>query len=676
MANWWDEAPIVQPAPAPSDDDWWKNAPVVSPDGRGPPSLPPTAAARPEVDALTASTLAGGNTLTFGFGDEIGAALFSPLEAAIGAYTGEDDGKGILERLSAGYDRGLEKRRDLSTAAQEQNPTASIIGAIGGGLAPAGALSKADDVVRGALGLSEGLAGRAASSALTGAGFGAVQGFGEGEGGFQERIRDAAIGGGLGAAIGGGIPIAAAGVGAAVRGGKQALTNGPIPYRAQRMIEQDLAGEGSTLAEAGARARSLGPQAMLADTSETLRLRAEQIAQSDNPGRAGVIAAMKDRGAGAKGRLNSAYNESLGQTPDVQATLDDLLATRSAAAKPLYDEALSRTVIWDERLGAFLKDPIVKKSLARGVELQRLDALADDVPFHPNDIAITGFDDAGEPILGAVPNFKTLNVVKKGLDALVDDNKTEFGKLTQRGVAIDKVRAAFLSKLDEINPDYAAARSAWAGPSQAIKAFEGGRELLASKVHPDTLKRDFGRMSQGEKEAFQLGARASVDEAMGRVKNGALKGRQLLDTDFNERKLRTILGDDEASKLISALDGEEQMAATANQALANSATARRSDNPFRKRDDPLTVPQSLVHAGMMGVRKGVNMVLQGGVDRVAAALGPTLTARGPERDAVIEALLAASARRGQIAEGDPARRALTEALLRGGALAGGYGVNR
>jgi hypothetical protein len=52
------------------------------------------------------------------------------------------------------------------------------------------------------------------------------------------------------------------------------------------------------------------------------------------------------------------------------------------------------------------------------------------------------------------------------------------GRLSQEGVAIDKVRAAFLSKLDQINPDYAAARQAWAGPTVTQNAFNRGMNIF------------------------------------------------------------------------------------------------------------------------------------------------------------------------------------------------------
>jgi hypothetical protein len=79
--------------------------------------------------------------------------------------------------------------------------------------------------------------------------------------------------------------------------------------------------------------------------------------------------------------------------------------------------------VWNPRIQQFLDDPIVKPAIAQGVKIQRLEALAEGKPFNPTEHAIVGTDANGEPILGAVPNMRTLNVVKKGLDAMVENAK-------------------------------------------------------------------------------------------------------------------------------------------------------------------------------------------------------------------------------------------------------------
>ena len=155
------------------------------------------------------------------------------------------------------------------------------------------------------------------------------------------------------------------------------------------------------------------------------------------------------------------------------------------------------------------------------------------------------------------------------------------GTLTKKGRDLTIIAKALRNELDQQVPDYAAARQAWAGPTQAMNAFDRGSKIFSSSEHPDVLAADLASMSKGEQDAYKLGARAAVDKAMGTVRNGALKGRNLLDSDWNHQKLLTVLGPQEGEKLANSLLGEQAMADTANQALGNSATSRRMDNPFR-----------------------------------------------------------------------------------------------
>jgi hypothetical protein len=83
----------------------------------------------------------------------------------------------------------------------------------------------------------------------------------------------------------------------------------------------------------------MGPSAMLADATEGLRYRVEQIAQSDNPARSGVIGALKDRSTEAGGRINSAYDDALGPRPNVHETITIMAKEAKGRADPLYAQA-------------------------------------------------------------------------------------------------------------------------------------------------------------------------------------------------------------------------------------------------------------------------------------------------------------------------------------------------
>ena len=133
------------------------------------------------LDALGRGALQG---LTFGFGDEAVAAIRPYL------HEGET------------YDSALKDQRDALAQAREDRPGYAYGGEIAGAMA----------VPTTVLGQGGGLGARIAGSAATGAGQGALYGFGAGEGGFDERARSALISGGIGGAVGAALPAIGAGI--------------------------------------------------------------------------------------------------------------------------------------------------------------------------------------------------------------------------------------------------------------------------------------------------------------------------------------------------------------------------------------------------------------------------------------------------------------------------------
>jgi hypothetical protein len=150
--------------------------------------------------ALGASNLGIRQGVTFGFGDELMAGALTPIELARRAYTGEDAGKGMGERLSSAYGGALARERaDLRTA-QEQHPVASAVGEVAGGVATGGQLAKGGaTLLNVAKPTYPAMIGRGAAE---GALYGAAHGFGAGEG-LEDRLSGAAKGAAIGGVTGG-----------------------------------------------------------------------------------------------------------------------------------------------------------------------------------------------------------------------------------------------------------------------------------------------------------------------------------------------------------------------------------------------------------------------------------------------------------------------------------------
>ncbi|MFB9952026.1 glycoside hydrolase family 104 protein [Rhizobium puerariae] len=294
------------------------------------------------------------------------------------------------------------------------------------------------------------------------------------------------------------------------------------------------------------------------------------------------LAAARQRQTLARAQESRAGNDVYSSSGALSAVRDADAATSAAeknlaAAKAQKEGALSRLrqaqqdgtanapgAVWSPRIQQFLDDPITQSGLARGVKIQRLESLAEGKAFNPTEYAITGVDAAGNPVVGSVPNMRTLNVVKKGLDEMVEAAKNPTtGKLSEEGVAIDKVRRAFLGELDSINSDYAAARGAWAGPSKAREAFTKGLGLFSNGTGkaalgntPEQISAWIKKASPDELAALKLGARSSLEQQMASSANQVDRIAKLTDIEANQKKLAALIGDKEAKQIIDGMKAQ------------------------------------------------------------------------------------------------------------------------
>lgn len=180
-------------------------APAVTPTTSAPaaPDYSEFTALAPSVEHSTAESFGRGalQGATFGFADEISGAL----ESAFGNKT---------------YQQARDESRKAFADAADQHPTANLVGNLAGGLATAAvpgaiigkgaeALGLGAKAIEGAEGLASAsqaapsLANSIGRGALSGAGYGALQGLGDSSGDFHQQIKDTLIGGATGGVLGG-----------------------------------------------------------------------------------------------------------------------------------------------------------------------------------------------------------------------------------------------------------------------------------------------------------------------------------------------------------------------------------------------------------------------------------------------------------------------------------------
>lgn len=237
--------------------------------------------------------------------------------------------------------------------------------------------------------------------------------------------------------------------------------------------------------------------------------------------------------------------------------------------------------VWNPRIQQFLDDPIMRQGITRGLQVQRLEALAENRPFNPREFAITGTDQSGNPIVSAVPNMRLLDAAKRGLDEILNDSRNPLTGQLERNQyvnAVDRVRAEYLKELDRVNPSYAAAREAWAGPTQALAAMRQGQNFR--EMRPELVGQTLGGMSPGEQDFFRLGAADNLRTGVGRTGTATpLIGANAVNqrgADYLKQQIRPLFPDQAAyERFINNASNENLIFSNTNKFIGNSLTAGR-----------------------------------------------------------------------------------------------------
>jgi hypothetical protein len=289
-----------------------------------------------------------------------------------------------------------------------------------------------------------------------------------------------------------------------------------------------------------------------------------------------VATQLAIRQLGQGDRLKGAVKDVFADPDGFITAGEKLNSAWSKIGNEVYEPALTRKVVWTDRLKQFIDEPIFKRGLAQGVKIQRLESLAEGKPFNPVDYAITGFNAAGDPIISGVPNMRTLNVAKKGIDAIIGDMKNPLtGKLTEEGRATNMVQKAFLGEIDRWNPDYQKARGVWGGFAKVKEAMEfGQKEALG--LSPEAVAKSFKEMSEAERQAARIGIadalRKKIDGA-GYTNNAVLR---IFSTRQNTGVLKAAFPDSKSfAEFRKTIFTEARKRATYDAVRGNSTSVRQ-----------------------------------------------------------------------------------------------------
>ena len=359
---------------------------------------------------------------------------------------------------------------------EKSDSTARKVGRFIGGIAPALPVGSGAGLVLG------GLRGGVASELIDPTESGTI----------QERVKEVAIGGGLGAATGGLIK-GVKGIGGAVK--RQIITTKPEDIIARGIRPEDAAPLLDQLKK--------GQEVVLPDIAgDEIRGLTRSVAKMS--GAKDIITdALEGRSFKAVERVSNQLSKDVSPTGSYFGSLDDLAKARSEIAAPLYKKAFD-------------------KGTALDVEKNRelFEKIAPDIADARKKFRIPNVSEIKDPTStkGIADNsIVMLDAAKKSLD-------DKIGKAIRQGErqearALQQIKSELVNKLDEINPDYKKARQVFSDFSSIQNAQEQG--LQFSKLRPEQITKTLKDMSVAEKDAFRIGVRESLDKVVQKTSFGS-----------------------------------------------------------------------------------------------------------------------------------------------------------
>lgn len=311
---------------------------------------------------------------------------------------------------------------------------------------------------------------------------------------------------------------------------------------------------------------------------------------SRRPGESREIASnfLDARDAAAPDRLNADVAQHINGGESMHHTTQALLEARSAAARPAYEAAMDPARVVDSPLVRdIINDPTVRAGMNKGIESQRLEALAAGQKFDPKvyvaepttvkspvvDASGKAFTSDADKKVG-LPNMRLLDAAKRGLDAEIEGERNDFGRLSQRGLMLSRVRSKLVSELDRLNPEYAAARASWSGPSASMDAMKMGQNIFSKK--PEEIAAEFAELPESDKEFYRVGVADKIKEKIGKTGFGGDEAKAILKNEWMKGQLKPIFRTEaDFNKFVDSVDAERKMFETRRNVLGGSQTAAR-----------------------------------------------------------------------------------------------------
>jgi hypothetical protein len=574
----------------------------------------------------------GSNVGTFGHGPQAMAAG-STIGALLATPFIEGD---IIDRegVSGAMSSFLGDAREHQRRAREERPLESL------GIEVGGALIQGKTLVDGlgkAVFTKPGALNNTARFATTGAGYGALYGFGQSEADSLEgALGDAAFGGGLGAGFGVGAKVLQAPATVAVRGVK---STGAEIYDAFASLLGRAGGARDKVAEDVAIAavkRSADRSGMtveqMFDLVEKYKDKPAVLAEVIGEDAINALTALanrkgstpqkaleigEERAFGRPDRMRGDIEDATGiAAGKLDETLDTQLGERQEAAKPVY-EALYKRFNTIKSFGESLKrinrlgrTPAMQKHLQLAKEAVATQAALREIP------------------ISKMSKMEYWDLVKRSLDDEINSAVAKGETRTKVGASVadlTQLKKGITDEFDRLTDGaYAAARQAGGEAPRLREAATAGQKAFQAR-NPREVARTVAATLSQDLPALQAGM---VDDLTTRIDKGTLLPSRFRRPDA-AGKVRAVFGDEVGGKIISKMDAEAQLASSGAKwapRVGPKTSIVTENGPGGMADDLMNMGVNLATGNKLGLfRQAMNFMRQRGFSqRQINAIGDLL----------------------------------------------------
>jgi hypothetical protein len=488
-------------------------------------------------------------------------------------------------------------RREYGEFAQRR-PTAAFSTELAGGALPAAIAALTTTGTGGATApAATGVLGRLAANPVargifTGVLSGGVAGAGAAEEG--ERLPGFAVGSALGGGMGGVMPLAFRGASSVadwlrerIAPSAEDVTRGAA-RRVSRALGRADEGMGMSPQEAAQRLaedRARGIPSTLANVDPALVGLAETVAQrsgaSSNIIEAQLGRQMSDVRERVMGRTGRALKA--GRYYDEEQALASDLRTR---ARDLYEDAYSFGTVDDDRILAVLQQPQFKRFFDKARDIADTEKMAarlrGEDPSKYELTPIYTMDAAGNITETVLPDVRTLDYIKRGIDTVIERGFEGEGISKAEASALRDLRKQFVNAIDEatIDPNtgesaYALARRDYAGDMEVLDAMRTAREKF-SRLPPEEVADFVSTASRAEVDAFRTGAFRNIYDKIMESPQNFNAAKRIVNSPLMMERMRPLFDTQAQFNLYkAALLREAQLFDQSSKILSGSPTPRR-----------------------------------------------------------------------------------------------------